>query len=977
MHDRLLSFIVLNVAALLCSAALSAQTTTVTGRVVSQEDSLPLAGVVIEYVPTSGGQTGYATTNKSGNFTLSKINSDTYNLKITCISRTPYTATLKANQSKVELGTIRLAAEDKEIEAVVVEGVAMRTSQKGDTLIYNAGAYKVTQDATTETLLAKMPGMKVEDGKVEVQGEEVKKVTVDGKEFFGDDVTTAIKNLPAEVIDKVQVFDRLSDQGQFSGVDDGQSYKAINLVTHNGVQQAQFGKFTAGYGFNDLYSSSANLNLFKNNRRLTLLGMGNNINQQNFGIDDLLGVMGSGGGRGGRSGRGIGGGGGRNMGNFLVGNQSGVSTIKSFGINYSNQWNSKVRFEGSYFFNTSKNTTESLTDRDYFVDQQNYLAQGRDLSRNFNHRINALIEYKIDTSNTVIFRSSLRFQRNDASSTDTSATSLEGTVNSLLNYYRGANATNSDGHDLSGSLIYMHRFNGRAGRVLSVSFNGNSGKNNQDNTQYTLTRYLNPDSTSTLDQYILNHSKNYTVSGGISYSEPLTNHLQLVTAYNLSYNFADRDKRSYDLPDLNFLDSLSNTYNSGYLTHRVGPGLRFNTDKYMVVADINYQYATLAGDQQFPSSAQGRLSADFNNVVYMAMARLRFNRTNSLHIRLNSNTNNPSIDQLQSVLDVSNPLFVSQGNPNLKPVYGQTMEVRYLRTNVQKGQTLMVRLSGSVRNNTIASSVERASTNGYEVKDDAGNTIITLDRGAQYSRPVNLNGYWSLSSGLSYGLPVSWLKSNVNFDLSTSYTASPTIYNLVRSTTTTSSYTGGITLGSNISQNLDFMFSYRAGYNIAHSTTNTEYFNGVGSGRLTWITWKGITLRADGSYSKYRGVTDHFNEEFFLLNASLGKKLFNRQRGEVYVQVSDILNQNKNFARTVSDNYIQNITSNVLGRYVSINFVYNLRNFKGKDGKSYDRADGKRDQFRPEGQEGSGPPPRGMGGGPGAGGPPAGGGMPF
>ena len=290
----------------------------------------------------------------------------------------------------------------------------------------------------------------------------------------------------------------------------------------------------------------------------------------------------------------------------------------------------------------------------------------------------------------------------------------------------------------------MHKFGGRDGRVLTVSINGGASKNDRDNTKYSLTRYLNPDSTSQLNQLILNHSKGYRVGGRVSYSEPVSERVQLLANYDISYNYSDRDKRSYELPGDLFLDSLSNTYNSGYLTHRVGPGFRLHSDKTMLVVNLNYQYATLTGDQQFPTVSRSKMAANFDNIVYRAMLHLKFNRSNSMRVRLFSGTDNPSVTQLQNVLDVSNPLFISQGNPNLKPVYAQRMNIRYTRVNVGKGTTLGAQMTAGIQNNSITNSVERADRNGYEVKDETGNTVVVLDRGAQYSRPVNLNGYYTL-----------------------------------------------------------------------------------------------------------------------------------------------------------------------------------------------------------------------------------------
>lgn len=433
----------------------------------------------------------------------------------------------------------------------------------------------------------------------------------------------------------------------------------------------------------------------------------------------------------------------------------------------------------------------------------------------------------------------------------------------------------------------------------------------------------------------------------------MSDRAQLLLNYSLSYNYSDRDKRSYELPDYLFLDSLSNTYNSGYLTHRAGPGFRYRSEKAMFVTNIDYQHATLTGDQVFPTVSRSNMSAGFDNLVYMAMLDYKFSRTNSLRTMLRSYTSNPSVSQLQDVLDVSNPLFVLQGNPSLRPVYNHMLHLRYTNTNVTKGRTFVAMLWGNARSNYIANSIERADRPGYEVKNDAGETVVVLDRGAQYSRPVNLNGYWNVRGAVDYGLPVKWLASNVNFNLGVGYTSLPTISNLVRSKTNTTSYSGGIVVGSNISEKFDFTVSYRASYNITHSANSNEYFNGVGTARVKWVTWAGFTLQADGSYSKYRGVTDKFTEEFLLINASIGKKLFRNQRGEVSVRVYDLLDRNKGFSRNVTENYIENVTSNVLGRYVSLNFVYNLRVFTGNGKKKFNIPDG---DSLPGGHRRGGPP---------------------
>lgn len=922
-----------------------------------------IIGAVIEAYPTAKpDDKKYQTSTLDGKFSFAGLPYGDYTLTISFLGYKTLKHPVKVNRKTVDAGVIHMQPEAQDLEEVVVTGTAMRTSAKGDTVIYNADAFKVSQDASTEQLLAKMPGVRVVNGTVEAHGETVQKVLVDGKEFFGDDVTTAIKNLPAEVVDKVEVFNKLSDQAEFSGVDDGEGYKALNFVTRNKMNRGSFGKFYAGYGFNDKYNAGASLNLFNDKRRFSIIGMANNINEQNFATDDILGVMGSSTRDGGGQRRG-----GSGVSNFMVPTSSGVSTIYSLGVNYSEKFSEKLKLDASYFFNTNRNETRTLTDRTYYMseeEKQYYDAETNSQTRNYNHRFNARLDYKINANNSLMWRPNISIQTNDASSQDTSSQYLGATAleKALLNVFNSASSTHSEGYNISNTLLYMHKFGGKDGRVLTSFLNANFSKNDSDQDKYSLTRYYDPESETLLDQYIRNHSKGYRLSGNLMYSEPITPKSQLLMSYRISYNYSDRDKRTYEMPDEEFLDEYSNTYNSGYLTQSVGPGYRYREGKSMFVANVFYQASNLTGDQVFPTTATPKTSAHFNNVLYMAMLNLQFNPSTTLRTMLRSSTNNPSVTQLQDVLDISNPLFVSQGDPDLRPVYSHRLYMNFVKANVGKGRTFIASLGATTQSNYIANSVQIADQNGYEVKDAAGNVITVLNKGAQYSRPVNLDGYWSVNGSLSYGAPINFLRSNLNVNGSVQYSVLPGIFNLQNNKTNTVSYIGGATLGSNISEKIDFTFAYNVGYNIASNAvrpqSNNEYVKQSATGRFKWVAWWGITLQANASYSKYTGVTDKFTEEFLLINAALGKKLFKGQRGEINVTVNDLLNQNKSFARNVTDSYIQNVTTNVIGRYVSINFIYNLRRFGGKTVDSMPAGKGGPDMMdRPRGGHPGGPPP--------------------
>lgn len=946
MDMRKLMFMILGVCAVIRVSA--QQRGTISGTLCDSENGEPMIGAIVEITtPSDPDYRKNVLTDVDGTFSFSSVPYGDYKLEATYMGYQDFKMDINV-RGNVDLEKLKMIQEAQKIDDVVVSGISMRSATQGDTLIYNAGAFKVTKDADAEDLLGKMPGVTVTDGKVEAQGEEVKKVFVDGKEFFGSDVTSAIKNLPAEAIDQVEVFNKLSDQAQFSGIDDGEGYKAINIVTRPSMRTGVFGKISGTYGFNDKYSAGLSLNIFnKDGSRISITGLANNINQQNFSSEDILGISnnsGQGSQRRGMGGGSFGGGGGRqNRGgsgtsNFMTGNnQKGISTIRSLGVNYTDQWGEKVKFDGSYFFNMNKNNVYTLTDRQYYTGSdstQLYDANSTDSSTNYNHRINLKLDYDINDNNKLMIRPSLSFQSNQSVSTDTSTMSLYtvSAAQSLLNDLKGMTSADNTGYNISNTIVYMHKF-GKVGRTLTMMLDGNVSKNDKDSYEYSLTRYYDPLTESLLEQDIQDRSFSYRINGNLTYSEPLSAKTQLLMNYNISYNYSDRDKQSYELPEYQFLDSLSNTYNSGYLTQRFGPGFRFYNPKGMFVANIYYQTSTLAGNQTYPAVANPKISANFNNIIYSAIFNYKFNPNNTLRMRLRSSTNNPSVTQLQDVLDLSNPLFVSQGNPFLRPVYSHNFSATYVRANVGKGRTFMAMVGGTMQNNYIGNAVQIADVNGYEVKDESGNTITILNKGAQYSKPVNMNGYWSINGMVSYGFPVQLIKSNLNVNLRTTYYALPSLLNGLCTTTNTVSYTGGVVLGSNISDRIDFTFSYNVGYNRARNvdrpTADNDYVNQVATGKFKWVAWGGITLQANASYTKYNGITDNFREEYMIVNASIGKKLFKNQRGELSVGINDIFNQNKSFARNVTDNYIENVTSNVLRRYVNISFVYNLRTMGG------------------------------------------------
>lgn len=781
-----------------------------------------------------------------------------------------------------------------------------------------------------------MPGVRVNDGEVEVQGEKIEKVFVDGKEFFGQDVNTAIKNLPAVVVKEVEVYDELSDQAKFSGVDDGEGFKAMNIVTE--VNRGHFGRVYGGYGFNDKYTGGGNLNMFSGDTRLSVLGMGNNTNQQNFSNEDILGAMGGGGrGRGGRG-----------RGNFMVGSQPGVSTVQSAGLNYNDIFgkSKKLEVSASYFFNNSKFENTRFRERENIGDIESYLLN-RDSSdyvnRNSEHRFNARVEYKISDSQTLMWRPSFSYQRyKNMSDNWGQQYSVRDGEENLISRNIGLDWGRNTGYNISNMLVYRLRL-GKPGRTISahasMRYSRNDSKGLSDN------RTIREEGED-IDNRQRNNSetKRQNWDANIMYTEPIAKNLQLNAAYRISYDYSDlnRDIEVWDpLKEVFFpSEERSSLYNSGYLTQSVGPGINYNKDRNVFTANVQYQHARLANDQELPTALAGKKRYTFEDAVYFAMANIFFNPETSLRIFARSNTNNPSVTQLQDVVSDSDQLNISTGNPNLKPSYSHRIFSRFLRSNIEKGRTFTLMGGFNYQTDNISNYTIINSSDQIKEIPISDNKSVQLLPGGRFSRPINLDGNWSADAGISYGIPVDFIKSNLNFDLRGRYGVVPSIYDEQKNKQKTQSYTAGFTLGSNISEKIDFTVRYNAGYNIVNNNRqvstngkkNNEYFTQNLSTSFKFEFWEGFSISGNALYAQYKGITDKdYNEDYTIVNLYLGKKLFKR-RGELTFGVNDLFDKENGYVRNIADTYIEDVHNRAIGRYFGFQFVYHIRSFSGNGG---------------------------------------------
>jgi len=916
------------------SSPVFAQTYKVTGHIVDAGDTSTLIDVSVVLAGAADSTVRSATvSNINGDFEIDNVAAGAYKLKLDYVGYKIIIKPVTVSNADVMLGTIKMSSSTKELKSVTVAAKQTRAEQMGDTSQYNADAFKTHPDATAEDLVTKMPGVTSDNTGVKVNGETVQQVYVDGKPFFGSDPTLALKNLPSEVIDKIQVFDKLSDQSSFTGFDDGTAQKTMNIITKGSKREGVFGKVYAGYGTDDTYLAGGSMNFFNGDRRITLIGLSNNINQQNFSSQDILGVSGgSGQNRGGSGGgRGAFGGGGSNGGgasNFLVGPQNGITTTNSLGFNYSDNWGKKIKVSGSYFFNGTDNNNTTATDRDYYNNQV-YHENDTSEVRNYNHRFNLRFEYTIDSFNSIIFTSGVSFQQNFSSTGQYAETD---TANSRLSSTRNFNSANNSGYSSSDNLLIQHKFK-KQRRTISLNVNTSINEKSGTGTYYTNNLYTSPRVYDTvLDQHNSTYTNGYTVSPNVTYTEPMGKRGQLMANYNPSYSKNIADKETNDRNDAtgeynDFNSLLSNKYNSTYITEKGGLSYRVGDKKLTYSFGANLQYATLNGEQTFPY-AQSK-ERNFESVLPNAMLNYRYADGRNLRIMYRTNTVSPSITQLQDVIDNSSPLLLKTGNPDLKQDYEHTLIVRYGLTKSKTAHNFFINFYANYINNYIANATYQGP---YPYLQRAGDTL-RIPRGTQLTLPVNLNGYFNERFFVTYGLPLEFIKSNLNLNGGLNYTRTPGQIGDTVNYANNIIPSAGVVVSSNISQNVDFTLSYYGSYNIVNNTVqkqaNNNYYNHTAAFKINYIFLKRFVLNTNITDNYYTGFSGTGSQNYFLWNAYFAYKFLKNQGLEARFTAFDILNQNKSITRNVTETYIENDITKVLKQYFMFQLTYTIRNFKG------------------------------------------------
>jgi Outer membrane protein beta-barrel family/Carboxypeptidase regulatory-like domain len=901
---------------LLTTLATSAQKFSIKGTVSDTlNNSMPSATVML-LNPKDSSLVNFGVTNATGAFEIKNVNKGTYQLKISFVGFATFLKNFTTPETGVlvELGRLKLLPQTTDLDAVVIKGERNPVTVKRDTIEFNASSFKTKVNANVEDLLKKMPGIEVEsDGTINAQGEQVQQVTVDGREFFGRDPKLATRNLPADAVEKVQVFDKKSDQSTFTGIDDGTKTKTINLELKEEKRNAAFGSLMAGAGTNDRFTGKASINRFNKGSQLSFLGMGNNINEQGFSIGDAMNFSGGGqqmaGGGGGTMTVQIGGGNNSTVPLNFGGRQNGIMTNYAGGLNFNKDLNDKkTQVGGNYFYSRlDQNVIRDLTRINYLPDDStyNFAQHSGQLSTSDTHRANLIVDHKIDSANSLKLNSSFSYSDAEQNNTSTSVTTLEDGTEVNNSDRTTYNASTTLG--LNNNLLWRHRFS-KKGRTLSTTLTLNVSQTDSKGNQKTDNNFSD-ETTQNIVQTNAQTTDNQTVGLSFSYTEPLGNRKYLEASYSYRTNRNEVLRQVFDentgtpVPNA----QLSNEYNSNYIYNRPGLNLRVNRQKYNFTMGVSYQNTRLKGDL---IKLNSKIDNTFERVL--PVARFNYDFTSFKHLRLDYETSmqEPSIQQLQPVVDNSDPLNVYVGNPGLKPAYAQTGSINF--TTFDPAKFINFFALGSI--NYQANAIVNAQSVDSKLR--------------RTTQPVNVKDALTANMNLNYGFRIQKLLSRINFGASASSNRSVTILNDQENKINTE------TIGGNARYNFTYkeIFSIDLAANIRNSATKYDFntnqdqrfINSTYTAETNVTILKNYQLTADFNYYMYDSKTNNFNQTIPILNMWLSRFILKANAGEIKVGVSNLLDRSLSVTQTASANYLQQETINNLGRYLMVSFTYAL-----------------------------------------------------
>ncbi|MCH5231890.1 MAG: TonB-dependent receptor [Muribaculaceae bacterium] len=909
-----------------------AQAADITGKIVDSENSpLPGASLLLTALPDST-KIDLKVSDIDGDFKIPNIKEGKYALTVSMTGMDTvikYLDITKPDES-LNLGNLRLSESAILLKEAVVTGVRAAVVAKQDTIEFNADSFHTSTNSTVDQLLKKLPGVEVgSDGSITSNGKSITKILIDGKEFFADDPQMATKNLPANMVDKVQVIDRKSDLARLTGIDDGEEETVINLRVKKDMNNGWFGNISAGYGIDDKYSGSFVINNFHNGNQVTILGGLNNINENGF-TD-------------------------RGRGRFRdFGGSGGITTAQRLGMNFNVGHEEIFRIGGNllYTHSTTKRTQKSSTQY-LFPDSVSYQNAGsinEDKGNNLNADLR--LQWNIDENNVLDFRPRFSMNFRDTERTDSSflqaGDPMRSPVNKNLNYQTNRGKS----FQTSGNLIFNHKFAEKPGRALSLNVQYTFSSTLQRGLTWSNIQYfLLNDMDEELYRYLDNKNYSNSVEGRITWTEPLGNPLRgnfMTFSYRTRYQWNNADQLTYNLPEpedglipdfptfhlpewLEFDPDLSNSFRNKFFTQELQVGYKKVSKTLNLEAGLLFSPSS-SSSHDLINGARDIPTRWVWNVAPFANIRVKFANGSSMRANYRARTSQPSMSQLQPVADVSDPLNIKIGNPELKPTFTQSIGLNFNHYDADRQQSVMLMVNASYALNTIVS-----------------RTITDSETGGRVTTYSNVNGNTNLFFMGMYTGPFSNKKWRFNARLNSRYSSSPGYINgnFNRSDNITLSPSAGITFSSDI-----FQISLNPNYSLsnihnslpdqANRRTQSYGFSADASLYLPF----GLDLTTDLNFAANSGYTQGYNINQWLWNAQLSYSFLSDKSLTFSVKAYDILHQKKNISRTMNASSIVDSEYNDLTRYVLFSLTWSFNSLK----KKTKGPDGESDMFM-------GPPP--------------------
>ena len=961
---------------LLVSIASFAQERLVSGAIIDRDTKDPVEQVTVQLLKTDSTYVTGAISNEKGLFHLNAPENGKYLLKITSVGYKPTVKCVVIEQDKnLALGNVVVGADAIMLKGAVVTAMAQKVTLKEDTFVYNSAAYRTPEGSVVEELVKRLPGAEVsDDGTIKINGKEVKKILVDGKEFMTGDTKTALKNLPTSIIDKIKAYDEKSDLSKVTGIDDGEEQTVLDFNVKKGMNKGLMSNIDLGIGNKNRYSARGMGGYFNSNNRFMLFGNANNTSDRGF--------------SGGGPRRGFGGG-------------NGLNASKMLAANYNYEEKNKIKFNTSLRWNHSDGDVWSRRSSENFMGSSSSFSNSlnQNFSRSDSWNGNIRLEWMPDTMTNILFRPSISWTTNDSRSTGISASynqdpyqysddplSDEGIekmdeVDAVINRQKSVSLSNSKNNNIRGMLQLNRKLNNKGRNVtlrMDAKYTDKDSKSIslQNAHLYLVQNEAGLDSTYQTNRYNLTPSKDYSYSAQATYSEPLWKATFLQFSYKFTYSYSKSDRSTYDFSKYSFdginpeygawgnylgrLDGELGDYRDDKLsryseyrnyTHDIQVMMRFVRQKY----NLNFGVMIQPQRSKFIQDYQGKYVDTVRTVTNVSPTldfRYRFSKMSNLRVNYRGTTSQPSISQLLNIVDDSDPLNVSMGNPGLKPSFTQNFRLFYNNFVQNHNKGVMTYINFSTTSNSISNKVTYDETTGGRI-----------------TRPENINGNWNVMGAFMFNCSIDsagvW---NINTDTNLGYNHYVSYLSLDKSQDSQKNTTQNTTWNERLSLSyrndwlelsLDGTLAYNHAKNKLQPNSNLDTWQFSYGPSMTLTAPWGTSLNTSLSCSSRRGYSDaSMNTDEFVWNAQLSQGFLKGKPLTVMLQFYDLLHQQSTFSRAISSVSRTDTEYNAINSYAMLHVVYRMNLFGGKDARKENRGEGPggRPDFRGRPFNGSGRP---------------------